>query len=287
MGMKRGDKGSQVRKLQNALIQCGYSLPRWGVDGDLGSETLDAANLLLLEHGDGVADDTPEEISDAELKFIFDLANSKAVKLPVAKELFHDRRTTSSREHIQRKRNWRDVKGICLHQTACLLGERPARWDTVGCHVGVTRGGKVIWLHDFTWNVAHGNLWNTNTVGIEFDGQYEGILGNLKTLWDNPQTKEREKPHVITPALVTAGKGVIRWICEETARHGGCIEYICAHRQSSAMRQSDPGSGLWGQIAVPMLDELGLEVGKKGKAIGTGRPIPEAWDARRFRGVKY
>ena len=37
--LKVGDKGTPVRKLQQALVDAGFSLPRFGVDGDFGSET--------------------------------------------------------------------------------------------------------------------------------------------------------------------------------------------------------------------------------------------------------
>jgi hypothetical protein len=62
-------------------------------------------------------------------------------------------------------RSWSKVTGLCLHQTACVLGERVERWDSVGSHVGITRAGQEFWLHDFDRIVAHGNGWNARTVG--------------------------------------------------------------------------------------------------------------------------
>jgi len=287
MSLKRHDKGTEVKKLQKALIDLGYPLPRWGVDGDLGNETMEAVDKLLTSHGldyGGLTDN--DEISINDLNFIYALLKKKPAPLPVAKDMFFDRRSVSSRAHIQRRRTWQDVTGICLHQTACVLGERPARWDTIGCHVGITRTGKVIWLHDFDFNVAHGGLWNTHTVGIEMDGLYEGILGNPKTLWDDPETKEREKATFITPETVSATKNVIRWICAEVARHDGAVMNLVAHRQSSSSRENDPGSGLWQAVALPMHKELGLSDGGLGFKLGSGYAIPEAWDPR-CKGYKY
>lgn len=40
--LRRGDKGEYVTLLQTRLIQMGYSLPKWGADGDFGSETMAA-----------------------------------------------------------------------------------------------------------------------------------------------------------------------------------------------------------------------------------------------------
>ena len=37
--LKKGSKGKDVRRLQKALVRAGFSLPRYGVDGDYGRET--------------------------------------------------------------------------------------------------------------------------------------------------------------------------------------------------------------------------------------------------------
>jgi hypothetical protein len=78
----------------------------------------------------------------------------------------------------------------------------------------------------------------------------------------------------------------VRWICGEVVRHGGRIEQLLAHRQASSERQSDPGSALWQQVALPLHAELGLNDGGSGYAVGNGYPIPQTWDRSRV-GVKY
>ena len=40
--LSRGDKGPDVKALQTALLSLGYSLPKYGADGDFGTETQDA-----------------------------------------------------------------------------------------------------------------------------------------------------------------------------------------------------------------------------------------------------
>ncbi len=50
--VKKGDKGLKVCKLQQALIDMGYSLPKYGVDGDFGDETVTA--LLKFQFDSGI-----------------------------------------------------------------------------------------------------------------------------------------------------------------------------------------------------------------------------------------
>lgn len=287
--LKRGDKGPAVVKVQQALIELGFSLPRWGADGDFGMETIEAFARFMRSHG-AEADDDANVISDDELKLLDSVVLAKRAAPPgprgVATSQFFDRRKVSSRQHIFGRRTWKEVTGICLHQTACVLGERPARWDTVGCHVGVTRSGKVIWLHDFDFKVVHGNGWNAQTVGIEMDGLYEGVDGNPKTVWDDPSTAIHEVGQKITPELVSSSQAAIEWIIEEVARHGGKINAIVAHRQASSSRRNDPGSALWKSVALPMQQKYGIGDGGKGYKIGNGYPIPEEWNSA-YTGIKY
>lgn len=197
-----------------------------------------------------------------------------------------DRRVVAKQKYVYGKRDWSKVTGICLHQTACVLGENPPRWDTVGAHCGVTRSGQVIWLHDYNKLVVHGNQWNAQTVGIEIDGLYAGVEGNPKTVWNDPSTAKKEVGQVLTSESVEATCQLIRQICDEVERHGGKVKALVAHRQASANRQSDPGSAIWQRIALPMSGELGLHDGGPGFKLSDGYPIPEAWDPSR-KGIKY
>ena len=58
--LKRGMKGDDVRKLQQRLIELGYALPRYGADGEYGSETATAVKAFQRDRGlqvDGIADE--------------------------------------------------------------------------------------------------------------------------------------------------------------------------------------------------------------------------------------
>lgn len=197
-----------------------------------------------------------------------------------------DRRVAASDKHRDGGfRAWTKITGVCLHQTACNMGERPERYDTLGAHFAVLRSGRVVWVHDMNRIVWHGNAWNAGTVGIEIDGLFEGVLGDPSTLWNDPSTKIREVGQRVTPAQIVATKQLVRWICSEIAKAGGEIKALVAHRQSSKDRRDDPGSEAWQAIALPLHAELSLHDGGVGFALG-GLPIPEAWDPR-CAGVKY
>ncbi len=196
-----------------------------------------------------------------------------------------DRRKVANQKHVYGKRDWSKVTGICLHQTACVLGENPPRWDTVGCHVGVTRSGKVIWLHDFNKLVVHGNQWNSQTVGIEIDGMYEGVEGDIKTFW-RPKEQPNLQPQRPTEEAMAAVRDLIRFICQEVEKNGGHVRALVAHRQASENRRNDPGSAIWKRVALPMSEELNLNDGGPGFKLSTGYPIPELWDPKR-KGYKY
>lgn len=282
--LTKGDSGMDVMALQTTLMNLGCPLPKWGADGSLGSESLLAASLLLEQHGKKFNADK-SSLSSKELSFIYGL-KAKHQDVPMPSNLY-DIRKTAGRMHVTARRSWKDVTGICLHQTACVLGERARRWDNVGCHVGITRKGKKIWIHEFDWRVVHGNGWNAQTVGIEIDGQYEGVEGDLKTFW-RPKSKPHLKPNKLSTASIDATMEAIVWICNEVEAHGGRVKVLVAHRQSSSTRRSDPGSAIWQRIALPMHADLGLKLkdGGKGFKIGKGRPIPEAWNPK-YKGIKY
>lgn len=199
---------------------------------------------------------------------------------------FYDRREYAAQSHggyAVTVRPITQVTGVCLHQTACVLGERVERWDTVGAHFGVTRMGKIIWLHDFTHKVAAANGWNNGTVSIEIDGLYAGVEGDPSTVWDDPSTPNREQGQVLTPETINAVNALLPWIKSQL---GPQMNVIVAHRQSSGDRRNDPGSAIWKACALPMHAQLMCSDGGVGFKLGDGYAIPEAWDPR-CKGIKY
>lgn len=193
-------------------------------------------------------------------------------------------------------RAWTQVKGICLHQTACDMGERIERYDTIGAHFAVLRSGRVLRMADLDRVVIHGNGWNNQCVGIEVNGLYAGLEDDpdtaldeaLRTTWDDPTTPTRERPQQVTPQAMESTRQLVRWIVEEVRLRHGEVKVLVAHRQAVDSRRNDPGQAIWQQVAVPLHAELGLDDGGVGFVIpgSTGYAIPEAWDPR-CTGIKY
>lgn len=191
------------------------------------------------------------------------------------------------------ERPWEETTGICLHQTACDMGERIERYDSIGAHYSVLRSSQVLRHCDNNRIVHAANGWNNRCVSIEVNGRYSGreddpktaIDEALQSLWDDPTTPKRELPMDVTPGSMTSLRMLIRWICYDTMMHGGRIKYLVAHRQSSKDRRNDPGETIWKQSALPLHAELGLSDGGVGFEIG-GYKIPECWDPR-CEGIPY
>lgn len=250
----------------------GYSLPRWGADGDLGDETLRALAGFLGDHGDGYADDDSAVVSDLELSLIRRVYDANIQPVSPPGRIFYDLRRDSDPKNAHERRSWTSITGVTIHQCACDFGhERPERWNTLWAHMGASREGNAFLVHELERVVWHGHGFNRVDVGLELEGLYAGIAGH---------PDGSTKPETPTPELITAGQDCIRYIFETVKRHGGMLRHLHAHRQSKDSRRADPGQELWQAVALPMMAELGLDDGGHGYCIGSGRPIPEAWDPR-------
>lgn len=222
------------------------------------------------------------------------------LKLVIDRRNFHTPSVIAERGGVKMRtiyapqmRPWAETTGITLHQTACDMGERVERYDTMGAHWGVLRSGRIVRLCDNNRIVFHGNGWNNRCVGIEVNGLYAGREDDpntaqdeaLRSTWDDPSTPTREKPQQVTPAAMLSLRMLCRFINYDVMLHGGALKVLCAHRQSSTDRRNDPGEAIWKQAAVPVSTELGLNYGGVGFTI-SGYPIPECWDAT-AKGIAY
>ena len=190
------------------------------------------------------------------------------------------------------------ITGITLHQAAVVLEREP---KNPAYHVLVQRRGRALLLRDLGHQMHQAQrVFNRSDVGIEFSGYYAGVAGDLRTFW-KPKRAPKRKPQQLTAAAIAAGLDAIRWIIAEVAAHGGQIRHIHAHRQTSRSRTSDPGSQIWQTIALPIMDEFGLDhlietgdgrlvelvphedhpIGNCYSDAGPGWPIPREWDPRR------
>ena len=187
------------------------------------------------------------------------------------------------RQPPNKRRPWGAIKGIVLHQVAVHIGDKPNRWAKVEVHFGVTRSGKIYYIQDIPEKSAHAqSYFNNFTVGIEFDGWFAGVDGDLRTLWTpSGASAERKQPMGKSAAQIAAGKKLLDFIQKETLANGGKITKIHAHRQTSASRTSCPGEIIWKNLGVWAQQAYGWSDGGDGYFVQTGRPIPRQWDPNR------
>ncbi len=277
--MRKGETGNHVRDFQVKLIQLGYKLPRWGADGDLGDETLGALALFMHEHKGAIPDDRAEVVSDNEIARVNAVLAARTIRpaprMPVSK--FYDSRQQTDRAHDFGPRPWNLVTGILVHQTACHLGEVPARMFGIGAHMVATREANLHLLHSFNRIVDHGNGLNNRCIGLECDGLYAGVKGDPKTVWNDPTTKRVETAMAPTQGLFDVAIVACNFACDEVESHGGRILFIFGHRQSSGNRRNDPGSELYQEVVLKMVKDRGLSARPEFK-VGSGLPIPRQWD---------
>lgn len=65
--LRKGSKGEAVKKLQQRLMELGYTLPKYGADGDYGNETLAAVKAFQKDWGlkvDGIAGPETQKIME-------------------------------------------------------------------------------------------------------------------------------------------------------------------------------------------------------------------------------
>lgn len=185
------------------------------------------------------------------------------------------------------------VDSIVIHQTACEFGvskrairlagdielARARRALDVACHAMAFRNGYYVAAHDLRTYVNHANRLNSNSLGLEIEGRYPGLV-------DDPTTVPREDllttwggaPSELTEATVEAARSALRWLVLEGRRYGMPIKYVYAHRQSNDNRRSDPGQEIWQRVVLDYgVPKLGLET-KPRTLWQQGRSIPSAWD---------
>lgn len=298
--MRFNDKGDDVKRVQERLIAREYSLPRYGADGHLGDETWSAlCDFARDTKGLPWTPEVPPEV----LAVLFEPPKEPGIPaIPPTSPPTHDDvklydlRGEQTNPPAQAKkfkissglvveRNPAAINAITVHQTAVEYGVAQYQIDAAGgdaelalarralavaCHVMAFRKGFITWANPLKWYVYHGNGFNAHSLGIEIDGNYAGLKGG--STWNG---KAATTP---TPELIKAARAGVELLVREGRAAGMPIEYVHAHRQSSATRRSDPGEELWRAVvldfAVPV---LGLKT-EPARVVGDGRSIPKDWD---------
>lgn len=271
---KIGSKGKRVTELQEALIAHGYSLPKWGADGELGWETWLA--LLAFAQGRGLAQAWPNAetgvgaVPELVVASLFEAVDDGPPALIDLTRLHKLEKGTPY------PRAPATITGIVLHQTATRLGNKHARWYNVACHVGIPPSGEILYVNDILAYVWHANGANRFSIGIEIDGRFEGVKGVRKTLW---RYKDGQEPDVLSAKQIAAARSAITWLVAHAKERSCSITHIYAHRQFSDQRRSDPGSAIWKEVGVWAQNEVGLQLKSRPDfTLDTGMPLPVEWD---------
>lgn len=267
MLLKVGDKGPQVKALQQCILQVYKdALPRYGADGDFGQELLKALADVLKK---------PEIIKREWV----DNDDQQALLSLRPSTVAHpgkwaDIRANANPIHRQSLRGLGDFD-IVWHQSDCEMGERLVRFKSSPAHFFVTSAGQIIQLHDIEWLTYHAHALNARSIGIEVEGAFLGVEGDMKT-WAK---YHKIKPQSLTPEQIEACLALARYLKDLLASRGSRLRAYYAHRQGSNTRDRDPGSAIWQQIVLPSAKETGVEVPFE-RVFGKGKPIPKQWDSR-------
>ena len=186
--MKYGDRGAAVTHVQGLLIEAGYELPRFGADGDLGSETWSALYQFACD-GDGPWSlwspvDFEAESGDVPSTVLAALVSETTADAAERGSQFFD----ITDEHSLKKgraglRDPSRITTVVMHQTAVMFGTTKRnrakygpqealhrRFYNVACHTAALQNGDVLYVNKLRAYVWHGNVANRFSVGLEIEG---------------------------------------------------------------------------------------------------------------------
>lgn len=267
-------KGAPVVKLQKALMRRGFSLPKWGADGDLGAETWGAVEKYAHVDQYRTRRPLPEGITDAILAAP-ESGDSSAKPDGYV-------RVKGDPADVKGWRSWSDIDVIVLHQTGVLMSDTPERFRTLDAHIGILidHPTPIVQVQDLLAYMHHANELNEPSIGIEINGRFPG----RKSRYD-PAKHTAAGP---ADSQIADTRRAIAWLCETAEENGGAITRILPHRVSNDMRQADPGEVAWREIGLWAIHEYGLTDGGAGYCVGDGMPIPFAWCPKpAYSGIEY
>jgi hypothetical protein len=257
--------GPAVRTLQLALVSKGYSLPKWGVDGDLGEETWRRIEEFAGVDSFSTQSPLPEDVTDAIL------AEEIPPEVQPPAGLV---RIEGDPADVHGTRSWQQIDTIVLHQTGIWMTDTPKRFRTLNAHFGIlaTHPTPIVQVQSMTAYMWHANELNSCAIGIEINGLFPGLAKQFHA----------EKHTGIGPSAsqIQHTRDLIVYIWNVVASHRGEVRYIVPHRCSNDTRRSDPGEVAWREIGGWAQEKLGLCCHGPGWTVGDGRPIPGEWDER-------
>lgn len=177
----------------------------------------------------------------------------------------------------------KQLRGVTLHQTGCQFGDcSEDRLRKVNSTFLIRKNGNAYLLHDPRMFIWHAQGLSYFTLGIEIEGNYEGLRGFTSTLWRPDIAGGPDNP--ISRRLNAGAELVFNYLRDLFFKNEIQWERIHAHRQSHASRPWDPGEGLWkaiGQFWARRLCLPSAHTGRDsipaGAQFGSGQDIHKLW----------
>ena len=259
-------KGPEVTTLQEALIAKGYTLPKYGADGDLGGETWGKVEAYGGVDQYPTSQTLPVSVTDSILGLEGEPGDFDYPQGYV--------RVQGDPNDSHGTRSWSQITTIMLHQTGVWMTDTPDRFDTVNAHVGILKDHEtpIVQIHDLRAYCYHGNEANSFSIGIEINGSFPGLITKY-----NSGSHSSDGP---SASQVRDTRRALQWIMDEVAANGGEIKHIIPHRVSNDTKASDPGEVTWRAIGLWAQTNLGLTDMGPGYCVGDGTPICKEWDPR-------
>jgi hypothetical protein len=308
--VKAAAKYNSGLRLPTELVRRIQQLVEVAADGVAGPATAEGIARWQAQEGDVSVDgrisaEILEELEESEHELGFepgedDEGNGGTAHDPEERpaeflDLCSVKRTKERGKPKGKPRGWDKIKGITLHQTACVFsGPEHKGVINVPAHAMTFQDGKVALLNPPTSLMYHGNGLNDTDIGIEischacgienvFTRTYKGPGEN--TFWRCSKAPDRQ-PSEATEIQLEATKRLVKYYIELVEHHKGNIQFIHAHRQSTG-KPADPGSKIWKAVGVWAQKTFDLKTGPMDNwCTGSGSPIPTAWDDR-IKGVPY
>lgn len=196
---------------------------------------------------------------------------------------FGERAITDFRDHPRVGRNkkgeshgarpLKQITALCLHQTAVVFTNKLTALR-VQYHALVYPDGGIVLCHHPAAYLWHARKFNRYSIGIAIVCRAAGVEGNLRTFW-KPKSDTKRRPVEATGRQLVSARVLARYYLSTLPN----IQTVAAHRQSTAMRRSDPGSRIWRGVGC----QLGLPPGETLKG---GLPLPFEWTGE-LRDLNY
>jgi hypothetical protein len=266
--VRRGSHGPAVRRLQEFLDHIGEHYDTGSNDGIFGPDTELAVTRFQVDHKLVVDGICGPQTWRAVLSTV-----DHATPVPDPATLVDITHEHPRPRGFAYGRSLESILGVTVHQTGCEMPSNPSGWGRVNAHYGVTQEGVAIRINPITSMIWHAQRLSHMTIGVEVEGNHEGVLGDASTLW-----RGGGGPHYVSDRMVGAFDRIMADIL--TRVDPETITHIHGHRQSSATRRADPGSEIWKRCVLPWQNRLAATDGGPTWRTRKGRVIPYEWNPK-------